>query len=54
LDRDVLGALSTLEEECLAKLQLGLSYKIKDLEEAKFILGMQIDRNIEGDITLLQ
>jgi len=42
---NVLGALSTLEGERLAKLQLGSSYKIKDLGEAKFILGMRIDRN---------
>ena len=51
---DVLGASSTLEGECLAKLQLGSSYEIKDLEEAKFILGMRIDRNTDGDITLSQ
>jgi len=50
----VIGVLSTLEEEHLAKLQLGLSYKIKDLGEAKFILGMQIDKNKNGDIIVLQ
>jgi len=31
-----------------------LSYEIKDLGEAKFILGMQIDRNTDGDIILSQ
>ena len=51
---DVLGASSTLEGERLAKLQLGWSYEIKDLGEAKFILGMRIDRNTDGDITLSQ
>ena len=51
---DVLGASSTLEGEHLAKSQLGSSYEIKDLGEAKFILGMRIDRNIDGDITLSQ
>jgi len=51
---DILGALSTVEEKCLAKFQLESSYKIKDLGEAKFILGIQIDRNAQGDITLSQ
>ena len=51
---DVLGASSALEGEHLAKLQLGSSYEIKDLGEAKFILEIQIDRNIDGDITLSQ
>ena len=51
---DVLGASSTLEGEYLAKLQLGLSYEIKDLEEAKFILRIRINRNMDGDITLSQ
>ena len=50
---DVLGALSTIEGEYLAKSQLASSYEIKDLDKAKFILGMQIDRNTHGDITLL-
>jgi len=51
---DILGASSTVERERLAKFQLGSSYEIKDLGEAKFILGMQIDRNAQGDITLSQ
>ena len=37
---DILGASSTVEGERLAKFQLGSSYEIKDLGEAKFILGM--------------
>jgi len=51
---NVLGASSTLENKCLAKLQLGSNYKIKDLGKAKFILRMQIDRNTKGDIILSQ
>jgi len=38
----------------MAKKQLGSSYDIKDLGEAKLILGMCIDRNEDGDVTLLQ
>jgi len=37
---DVLGALLTLEGEYMVKLKLGSSYKIKDLNKAKFILRM--------------
>ena len=51
---DILGASSTIEGERLVKSQLGSSYKIKDLGEAKLILGMHIDRNPQGDITLSQ
>jgi len=51
---DVLEASSTIEGKHLAKSQLASSYEIKDLGKAKFILGMQIDRNTHGDITLLQ
>ena len=51
---DILGTLSTLEGERLAKLQLGSSYEIKDLEEAKFILRIWIDKNTDGDIILSQ
>ena len=51
---DILGASSTLEGELSAKAQLGSSYEIKDLGEAKLILGMQITRNASGDITLSQ
>lgn len=52
---DVLGASSTVEGENLAKSQLGASYEIKDLGEAKLILGMRISRDpTTGDITLSQ
>jgi len=51
---DVLRASSTIKGEQLAKFQLGSSYKIKDLGKARLILGMHIDRNPQGDITLLQ
>jgi len=51
---DILGTLSTLEGELLAKAQLSSSYEIKDLGEAKLILGMWITRNTSGDITLSQ
>ena len=51
---NILGTLSTLEEELSAKAQLSSSYEIKDLREAKLILGMQITRNNSGDITLFQ
>jgi len=51
---DILGTSSTLEGELSAKAQLSSSYEIKDLEEAKLILGMWITRNISEDITLSQ
>ena len=51
---DILGASSTVEGKQLAKSQLGSSYEIKDLGEAKLILSMHIDRNSLGDITLSQ
>ena len=52
---NILGILSTVEGENLAKSQLGASYEIKDMEEAKSILGICIDRDsITGDITLSQ
>ena len=51
---DILGAFSTIEGKNLAKSQLGLSYEIKDLGKAKLILGIYIDRNQKGDITLSQ
>jgi len=52
---DVLGASSTIEGKNLAKSQLGASYEIKDLGEAKLILGMCIHRDhITGDIFLFQ
>jgi len=37
---DILGASSSLEGENIAKEQLSASYKIKDLGDAKLILGM--------------
>jgi len=52
---DILGASSTPEEEKRAKDELQSSYEIKDLGEAKLILGIQIDRDQKsGDITLSQ
>ena len=52
---NILGISSTVEGENLAKSQLGASYEIKDMKEAKFILGICIDRDsITGDITLSQ
>jgi len=52
---DVLGVLSTIEGENLAKSQLGASYEIKDLGEAKLILEMRINRDpITGNISLSQ
>ena len=49
---DILGASSTLEGELSAKAQLSSSYEIKDLGEAKLILGIWITRNTSGDIIL--
>jgi len=52
---DILGVSSTLEGETLAKEELAVSYELKDIGEAKLILGMRINRNpSSGDITLLQ
>ena len=52
---DVLDASSTIEGKNLAKSQLGASYEIKDLGEAKLILGMHINRDpITGNISLFQ
>ena len=52
---NVLGASLTVEGENLAKSQLGASYKIKDLGEAKLILGMRIHRDdVTGNISLSQ
>jgi len=48
----VLGASSTIERENLAKNQLSTSYEIKDMGKAKLILGIHIERNKSGDITL--
>jgi len=39
---DILGASSTAEGEKLAKSKLGSSYEMKDIGEAKLILGMCI------------
>ena len=49
---NILGALSTAEGEKLAKYELGSSYKIKDIGEAKLILGMHITQNKNRDVTL--
>ena len=51
---DILGASSTLEGELSVKAQLSSSYEIKDLGEAKLILGIWITRNTSGDIILSQ
>ena len=51
---DVLGASSTVEGKNLAKRELQASYEIKDIGEAKLILGMCTDRNEYGDIRLSQ
>jgi len=52
---DVLDASSTIEGKNLAKSQLGASYEIKDLGEAKLILGMCINRDpITRNISLSQ
>jgi len=51
---NILGASSSIEDRNLVKSQLRSSYEIKDLGEARLILGMQIDRNPQGNITLSQ
>lgn len=51
---NVLGASSTLEGMVKAKDELGKSYEVKDLGEAKFILGMRIERMENGDVRLSQ
>lgn len=52
---NILEALSTIKEETLIKSQLGTSYEIKDLGEAKLILDMHIERSrTNGDIILSQ
>jgi len=51
---DILGASSTIEGKEKAKAKLSSSYKIKDLGEVTFILGMQITQNDNSDVTLSQ
>jgi len=51
---DILGTSSTAEGEKLAKYELGSSYKIKNIGEAKLILGMHITQNKNRDVTLTQ
>ncbi|KAF7763932.1 hypothetical protein Agabi119p4_8469 [Agaricus bisporus var. burnettii] len=52
---DILGASSTQAGELKAKDELARSYELKDLGEAKFILGMKIERNeATGNIRLSQ
>jgi len=51
---NVLGASSTTEDKYLVKSQLRSSYEIKDLGEAKLILGMRIDRSPQGNVRLSQ
>jgi len=50
-----LGVLSTIYREILAKEQLVVNYKLKDLEKVKLILEIKINRNLSfRDIILLQ
>jgi len=51
---DILGASTTLAGEVKAKEELRSSYEIKDLGEAKYILGMKIERTDDGSIKLSQ
>jgi len=51
---DVLGASTTPAGEVKAKEELRSSYEIKDLGEAKYILGMKIERTDDGSIKLSQ
>jgi len=52
---NILEVSSTLEGKTLAKNQLGTSYKIKNLGEAKLILGICVDRDpTTGNIMLSQ
>jgi len=51
---DVLEASSTLEGETLAKEQLRSSYEIKDIGEAKLILGMKISQSKNRDVVISQ
>jgi len=51
---DVLRASSTLEGKTLAKEQLRSSYEIKDIGEAKLILGMKISWSKNGDVVISQ
>jgi len=51
---DVLGASSTLEGKILAKEQLRSSYEIKDIGEAKLILGIKISQSKNRDVVISQ
>jgi hypothetical protein len=51
---DVLGASTTKPGEMKVKSELASSYKVKDLGDAKLILGMKIDRDINRNIRLSQ
>jgi len=51
---DVLGASTTPAGEVKVKEELRSSYEIKDLGEAKYILGMKIERTDDGSIKLSQ
>ena len=51
---DILGAFSTLEGKTLAKEQLRSSYEIKNIGEAKLILGMKISQSKNGDVVISQ
>lgn len=50
-----MGVLSTIYREILAKEQLVVNYKLKDLEKVNLILEIKINRNLSfRDIILLQ
>ena len=51
---DILETSSTLEGKTLAKEQLRSSYEIKDIGEAKLILGMKISQSKNGDVVISQ
>lgn len=51
---DILGASSTIEGEHQVKAELGSSYEIKDLGEAKLLLSIWIDQNALGNVRLSQ
>ena len=43
---NILSASSTIKGKILAKSELEMSYKIKDLGKTKLILGMHINRDL--------
>jgi len=49
---NILEASLTTEDKALAKEQLKSSYEIKDIGEAKLILGIRISHNDNRDVIL--